>query len=1063
MRSIIEARRRKAALVFILAAAAYLAPAGNLFRNGDFTNDAKGWGILRTGASAAVPLGVEGRRMVCAMPPDATERNAFACQFYQEIRPEAGTSYLIRFTTESDRDTEFDLSYRTSRNIRNLGFARRVKVPAGKTSHCLEFVPGEAPGADGAVMAFQLGIARGTIAFSDLRIDPVDLSARKLLPFSPEWKVFAPAPDGPEAFRALPQNASPRTVNAPTTLDPAGSTIRLDRIAGRFGEQDAALLYNEFESEEDAVCYAGASADWFFELHLNGEPVASTWPAGNGAHTFTPGDHPFFLPVRKGRNLLAVKVRSGSQGWRFNWGTPPLPERPVRYQAGREYGAVDLSSVVVEDGSALDLSALVDAPAGKYGRVVAGSDGLLSVENAPEKTIRLLGYGWPAAQVWKDPGSDEEFRRRAVEYAAAARRQGYNFFRAHCLDEWLMTDSARALEPDRKWRDRWDFLTAELKKQGTYLQLVVFSFGLYSASGDETKRNFERRNVHKLMFYAGREWERQRFRDGAKLLLEHVNPYTGMAWKDDPAIAAIEFYNEQYSGFAMLDQIRELDPEAYRFYLTRWSGWLQKRYAGKPLSARPPELRSGFDNPPPGGSAASAGLNNDYALFRLDCIRECNEWSTQTLRDLGYRGLVTQNGNYQLYNAAAAWQSLPAVDCHSYYKHPTGWSASGSMVGQESAVAEAAGYFRALNSMRLYGRPFFVGEYNHCFWNPWQHELPLAFTAYAAFQDYSALAIWSTPVFLKIDQPILKRVNVFDVGRSAVQRAGEFLAAMLFLRRDLTPAKHYAALEIPNRYLERDDHAGNGISSEQNKLSLLLGFGLSFPGLPRPAGLPEPPKPAFPQLPAGAARIDDRDWASTLIETRDSQFKLADAVKELKQRKLLPTNNISDPERGIYQNESGEITLRANESLIKVVTPRTEAVSLPGGRGEKLGCATLASTSVAALFGVTSADGAPLSESRRLVTVYATRMVNTGMVTERSGAVLRELGEAPALMQTGRFSFTLKTRHAAQMKCWTLRLDGRRLRELPLQATAEDVTLTIDTADLPEGPTPFFELAASPQ
>ena len=146
-----------------------------------------------------------------------------------------------------------------------------------------------------------------------------------------------------------------------------------------------------------------------------------------------------------------------------------------------------------------------------------------------------------------------------------------------------------------------------------------------------------------------------------------------------------------------------------------------------------------------------------------------------------------------------------------------------------------------------------------------------------------------------------------------------------------------------------------------------------------------------------------------------------------------------------------------------MVTPRTEAVSLPGGRGEKLGCATLDSTSVAALFGVTSADGAPLSESRRIVAVYATRMVNTGMVTERGGAMLRELGEAPSLMRTGRFSFTLKTPHAARMKCWALRLDGRRLRELPLQTTADGVALTLDTADLPEGPTPFFELAADPQ
>ena len=110
----------------------------------------------------------------------------------------------------------------------------------------------------------------------------------------------------------------------------------------------------------------------------------------------------------------------------------------------------------------------------------------------------------------------------------------------HGLDHWIMRESRRELEFSTRYLDRMDRLAAEMKKQGIYLGLVGFSYNLYGpdSSFQERLRNW---NVHKLMMLIGRKTERDRFSRGVTKLLSHVNPYTGLAWKEDPAIATFEF------------------------------------------------------------------------------------------------------------------------------------------------------------------------------------------------------------------------------------------------------------------------------------------------------------------------------------------------------------------------------------------------------------------------------------------------------------------------------------------------------------------------------------------
>ncbi|MDR0931581.1 MAG: hypothetical protein LBM70_00990, partial [Victivallales bacterium] len=220
----------------------------------------------------------------------------------------------------------------------------------------------------------------------------------------------------------------------------------------------------------------------------------------------------------------------------------------IEYTKGEEFAPVSMDNVAIVPGSALDLSNLIEAPAGKYGRIVASPDGTLFAEQNKGQKFRLFGGNGVPTAMWHG-GDDAEFRKNAAEFAVAFRRQGYNCLRLHGIDQKIMTDtgSGKPLQFNAKYLDRWDFLLSEMKKQGCYFQLVIFSFHLYEPTVNHTKA-FKDRRLHKLMMYLGRDWERERFRKGAELLLNHVNPYTGMAWKDDPAFAVVEFYNEQYDG-----------------------------------------------------------------------------------------------------------------------------------------------------------------------------------------------------------------------------------------------------------------------------------------------------------------------------------------------------------------------------------------------------------------------------------------------------------------------------------------------------------------------------------
>ncbi|MGQ9821205.1 MAG: carbohydrate binding domain-containing protein [Thermogutta sp.] len=171
-------------------------------------------------------------------------------------------------------------------------------------------------------------------------------------------------------------------------------------------------------------------------------------------------------------------------------------------------------------------------------------------------------------------------KAEAERLAARLASLGINCVRMHHMDNrHIWGNSANKLTIDPEMLDKLDYLIFRLKEHGIYTNLnlhVSRQFG--PAEGfpqveglpdyDKGLDNFEPRMI---------EYQRKYARD----LLTHVNPYTGKAYVDEPAVAMIEINNEN----AAFDEYRRgaLDnlPEPYATtFRGLWNAWLRTKYGG---------------------------------------------------------------------------------------------------------------------------------------------------------------------------------------------------------------------------------------------------------------------------------------------------------------------------------------------------------------------------------------------------------------------------------------------------------------------------------------------------
>jgi len=579
--------------------------------------------------------------------------------------------------------------------------------------------------------------------------------------------------------------------------------------------------------------------------------------------------------------------------------------------------------------SPVDLSFLnaPEKPAGKRGFVKVAGDQLQFADGTP---ARFWGTNVSAYALFRT--SDEEICTQARRLSAL----GFNLVRLHHHDSYWVTPSifgrhdqvrdTQNLSPDSLQKiDRW---IKCLKDEGIYVWLDLHVQRALMARDnildfDELPKRdgLVDREGSPIADLKGYAYVNASITNAMKRFAEqylgHVNTYTGLAYKDDPAIAAVLITNENdltgHYGNALLPDKNV--PRHSKRYMEE-----AQKFATQ--NGLPPDLtwRSWEHGP--------------SKLFLNDLERRFDQQMIEHLHALGVKVPIVTTSTWGL-NGLSALPALTAgdlIDAHSY--------GGGEQLEKNPLTSD--NLVNWLAAAQVVGRPFSVTEWN----NEWtngappvaeRHALPLYVAASARYQGWDALMqyAYSQEAFSAQGRSASNWHAYNDPGVLATLPA----AALLYRRGDVREAgKTYVFAPTSDTLFNQSISPANSVllrtAMEKGKLQIAM-----------------PQTPALPwlkasTLPAGAQILHD-----------PNQSLLPDGASEA-------------------SSDTGELKRNWQQGVYTIDTPLTQAATgWLGGRSVALKDIQLKLKTPNASVAVQSLDAKPLGQSRSLLISLGTRAI----------------------------------------------------------------------------------------
>ena len=285
--------------------------------------------------------------------------------------------------------------------------------------------------------------------------------------------------------------------------------------------------------------------------------------------------------------------------------------------------------------------------------------------------------------------------------------------------------------------------------------------GLGSCEGFDKPLNS---NTVKAIVPIHKPAEDQWFRRAMEIF-DHVNPYTGIKWKDDPAVLFVTLMNE--------DSIATVWWGAADMYVKKYNEWAK----GK-----------GYPEYP----AKDIGKKKEFAEFLYKVKAEANVRMAKRLKDVGVHALIS-GGNWWD-NTAQAYEreTLEVVDNHGYGDHPQpSYQKLPFHVNQSADIKSGNPTYNEpmmKAPTRILGKPFTITEYNYCPPNKFRGDGGLMMGAYASLQDWDALYrfAWSHSRDGMFGD---HAVRGFDICRDPIGQLTERQVVLMFGRGDVAPAR----------------------------------------------------------------------------------------------------------------------------------------------------------------------------------------------------------------------------------------------------------------------------------
>ena len=360
-----------------------------------------------------------------------------------------------------------------------------------------------------------------------------------------------------------------------------------------------------------------------------------------------------------------------------------------------------------------DLSGLNHRPAGALGRVRAAGDALVFADGSP---ARFWGVNVQANALFSS--SDEEITHHARRLA----RMGVNLVRLHHHDShWVRPNifgPNRKGSPDTSGIDaasmrKIDLWAAQLRSHGIYIWLDLHVGRVLGPKDvgldfDEIRLGKHEGDIRGYNFINDdlKAW----MQEFTESYLNHVNPFTGLAYKDDPAVLAVLITNEN-------DLIRHF---ANRLLPGRGAPGHAARYTA---------AEKAF--------ADTHGLSRraPKTLFLAELERRFHADMQTHLREIGYDGLVAVSnfwGGMPMSGLAALTEG-DLIDMHAY-------------AGRENLRMDPdqdADIVSKMSAAHVAGMPMSVSEWNiGVFRAPARMSAPFQVAAMAAFQGWDAMMLY---------------------------------------------------------------------------------------------------------------------------------------------------------------------------------------------------------------------------------------------------------------------------------------------------------------------------------
>lgn len=639
------------------------------------------------------------------------------------------------------------------------------------------------------------------------------------------------------------------------------------------------------------------------------------------------------------------------------------------------------------DDAPVDLSFVFagEKPAGRHGFLQVRGGKFLFEDGAPG---RFWGVNFNSAANFPSHAHSEIVARRLARF-------GVNLVRFHQLDgDWstpnifqftrgARLENTRRLDPESL--DRLDYLVHCLKGQGIYIYLDLLTYRAFRggdgvAAADQLPpaarpySNFDPRLIE-----LQREFNEQ--------IWTHVNPHTGLAFKDDPAIVLTEIANEN----ELLNQacMRNL-VEPYRSQLAQlFRAWAERR--GLPPAADPVDFTSGTPA---------------MLAFLCEIQREYYTGMIRHLRGLGVR-IPIAGTNWAAGGAPlmAAQRAADFTDGHTYWYEWGVWRAAEKRFKNRSMLGERDPWFRGLTFCRFLDRPFFVSEWDDPWPNEWRAESPLYLAAAAALQGWAGAAIHTYRYDCRehVDQiaaPITSdalagvpyRGGVFDTFNDPAKFGLFYHAALILRRGDVRESDAPAEVVLPD---------------------------LPDPAAPVPPGKTHLNAGDAPAL-AGAAEVRK-------VGIRFAGDPAGAPLQAPLDRPLVPENLRE------LVSDTGELYRNLDRRYATIDTPRTKAAyGFLGAAGAIVlrGFTVRAHTDFG-VIALSSLTEAPVAESDNLLLTAVGRADNAGAEYNADHTIQFNRGHGPIQAEVIEAELEISTR-VSGLKIFAVNTAGALIGQVPL-------------------------------